>query len=80
MVTNASEIETPPEVQVVMNMDGWGNYGGKKAIYQEYIHDEPVEFTGVKLFYHNDTVNGSTMMTTDQVLKLLPTPVYIQYQ
>ena len=80
MVTNVNEIETLPQVQVIMNMDGWGNVGGKKAIYQQYITEQPVQFTGVKLFYHNDTVNGSTMMTTDQVLKLLPTPVYIQYQ
>jgi V8-like Glu-specific endopeptidase len=80
MVTNYKEIETIPEVQVVMNMDGWGAPAGKTSIYKEYIEDEPVEFTGIKLFYKNDTTSGSTMMTTDQILKLTPEPIYIQYQ
>ena len=42
-----------------MNMDGWGTVGGKKAIYQQYITEQPVQFTGIKLFYHNDTIGSS---------------------
>lgn len=80
MVTNSKEIKPVPEVQVVMNMDGWGNPPGKTSIYHEYIEDEPVQFTGIKLFYHNDTIGNSTMMTTDEILKLTPQPIYIQYQ
>ncbi len=80
MVTNSNEIETIPEVQVVMNMDGWGTPSGKTAIYDEYIKDQPVQFTGIKLFYHNDTIGGSTMMTPDEILNLTPSPIYIQYQ
>ncbi len=80
MVTNYKEIEKIPEVQVVMNMDGWGDIGGKMAIYQEYITDQPVQFAGIKLFYHNDTLASSTMMTPDEILKLTPEPIYIQYQ
>ena len=44
MVTNAEKIETLPEVQVVMNMDGWGTPSVKVAIYNQYIYKEPVEF------------------------------------
>ncbi|MBU6371016.1 MAG: hypothetical protein KGH93_02170 [Patescibacteria group bacterium] len=80
MVTNSQDIETPPEVQVVMNMDGWGTPGGKKSIYYSYIYKQPVEFTGIKLFYKNDIANGSTMLATSDVMSLKPTPIYIQYQ
>jgi len=80
MVTNSNEIETIPQVQVVMNMDGWGTPSGKKAIYYSYIYKEPVEFTGIKLFYHNDTIGSSTMMLPADILKLTPSPIYIQYQ
>ena len=42
---------------------------------------EPVQFTGFKLFYHNDQKKaGSQMMTPEQVLTLYPRPLYIQYQ
>jgi hypothetical protein len=40
-----------------------------------------VEYTGFKLFYHNDTKKkGSTLMTPADVLALNPKPIYIQYQ
>ncbi len=80
MVTNSQEIETVPEVQVVMNMDGWGDTSGKLAIYYQYIYKEPVEFTGIKLFYNNDLRNGSTMLTPEDIMNLTPRPIYIQYQ
>jgi hypothetical protein len=42
---------------------------------------EPVQFTGFKLFYHNDAKKaGSRMMTPEEVLTLYPRPLYIQYQ
>jgi len=80
MVTNYKKIETKPEVQIVMDMDGWGGVKGKISVYQQYIHDEPVQFTGIKLFYHNDNIGKSVMMTPEQVLNLNPEPIYIQYQ
>jgi hypothetical protein len=39
-----------------------------------------VQFTGFKLFYHNDTKKGDPLMTPGAVLSLNPKPVYIQYQ
>ena len=41
---------------------------------------EPVQFTGFKLFYKNDTKRGSRLMTPEEILQLTPKPVYIQYQ
>jgi len=81
MVTNYKEIKTMPEVQIVMNMDGWGDQAHKLGTYQNYIYKEPVQFTGFKLFYKNDLLKpGSAMLTPAELLKLNPQPIYIQYQ
>ncbi len=80
MVTNAKQIALHPEVQIVMNMDGWGAPWLKRDTYKAYIVKEPVEYTGFKLFYHNDTKKGDPLLTPQEVLRLNPTPIYIQYQ
>lgn len=79
MVTNSRKIKLHPEVQVVMNMDGFGEPAKKINSYKSWITGEPVQFTGFKLFYKNDK-NSGRMMTPAEVLKLYPRPVYIQYQ
>ena len=80
MVTNTKQIKKLPEVQIVMHMDGWGEPARKINTYQQYIYKEPVEFTGFKLFYKNDTKNNGRLLTPKELLKLKPQPVYIQYQ
>jgi hypothetical protein len=82
MVTNYKEIKTPSEVQLVMHMDGWGEPARKISTYQSFIWREPVQFTGFKMFYKNDTkrVNMPQEMQPDKLLKLKPRPMYIQYQ
>jgi hypothetical protein len=81
MLTNYKLIKTVPEVQIVINMDGWGQADKKLNTYQQFIYPEPVQFTGFKLFYKNDTkVASSTIMTPQDLLKLTPRPIYIQYQ
>ena len=80
MVTNASRIKLDPRVQIVVHMDGWGSPANKRATYRQYVYAEPVQFTGFKLFYKNDTNQGHPLMTPAQLLELRPKPVYIQYQ
>jgi hypothetical protein len=81
MVTNSKSIRLDPRVQIVMHMDGWGPQTLKRDSYVAYVAKEPVQFTGFKLFYHNDTKKaGSRMMTPEEVLTLYPRPLYIQYQ
>jgi hypothetical protein len=81
MVTNYKKIKPVPEVQVVIDMDGWGAQSRKLSTYREFISREPVQFTGFKLFYKNDFREpNSRMMTPEEVLHLKPRPVYIQYQ
>jgi len=79
-VTNARRIILHPEVQMVMHMDGWGAPWLKRDSYKSYIVAEPVQFTGFKLFYHNDTKKKDPLMTPRDLLKLNPKPLYIQYQ
>lgn len=81
MVKNYKNIKLHPEVQIVMNMDGWGEPTLKKSTYKLYIHKEPVQFTGFKLFYKNDLKKApNVMLTPKELLALRPKPIYIQYQ
>ncbi|KPJ84946.1 hypothetical protein AMJ57_05040 [Parcubacteria bacterium SG8_24] len=81
MVTNAAQIAPLPEVQIVMDMDGWGPPAQKYASYESYISAEPVQFTGFKLFYKNDRKRpGSRLLTPEEILGLMPQPSFIQYQ
>jgi hypothetical protein len=81
MLTNYRQIAPLPEVQIVIDMDGWG-FGAKKInTYNVVAYKEPVQFTGFKLFYKNDLKPPSKgMLTPAEVLKLAPMPSYIQYQ
>lgn len=81
MVTQANNIKPQPEVQVVMDMDGWGEKYLKRSTWLRYIYKEPVQFTGFKLFYKNDTKKDPNgMFTPEELLQLIPQPIYIQYQ
>lgn len=80
MVTNSHAIVPLPDVQVIIDMDGWGAPSHKKKAYTDIIQPYPVQFTGFKLFYKNDVRKGTTMMTPAEVLKLSPIPSFIQYQ
>ncbi|WP_026712877.1 hypothetical protein [Flavobacterium daejeonense] len=80
MVTNYKAIKTVPEVQIVMDMDGFGSQVLKRSTYLRYIYREPVQFTGFKLFYKNDNWNDWKIYTPEQLLQFSPKPIYIQYQ
>ena len=81
MVTNYKNIKNVPEVQVVMDMDGWGNKTLKRSTWLRYIYREPVDYAGFKLFYKNDTKTGADQLyTPEELLKFTPKPIYIQYQ
>jgi len=81
MVKNYRNIVLHPEVQLVMNMDGWGPPVLKYDTYRQFIYKEPVQFTGFKLFYKNDLKRPPhRMLTPPELIKLKPQPIYIQYQ
>ena len=81
MVTNYKQIVPLPEVQIVMDMDGWGYAAKKINTYKQVVYNQPVQFSGFKLFYKNDLRAPSTrMMTPKDLLSLTPQPLFIQYQ
>ena len=81
MVRNHKNIVLRPEVQIVMNMDGWGQPVLKRSTYKLYIYKEPVQFSGFKLFYKNDLKKApNVLLTPSDLLQLKPQPIYIQYQ
>lgn len=80
MLTNYKNIKTRPEVQFVMHMDGWGGTARKINTYKRFIYAEPVQFTGFKIFYKNDTQSNNRLIIPEELLQLTPRPVYIQYQ
>jgi hypothetical protein len=80
MVPDAEAIRPTANVQVVMDMDGWGPPWLKFDSYNHYIVTHPVQYTGFKLFYGNDTKKGDALLTPRELLTLRPRPLYIQYQ
>jgi hypothetical protein len=81
MMTNYKKIQPLPEVQIVIDMDGFGSKAKKRGTYSRVIIPEPVQFTGIKLFYKNDSrPPADGLLTPAEVLKLTPAPIYIQYQ
>jgi hypothetical protein len=76
MVTHASRITLDPRVQVVMNMDGFGPDWMKRESYRAYVASEPVQYTGIKLFYKND----KPFMTPQETLGLFPVPLLVMFQ
>ena len=80
MIRDYQNIKLTPEVQMVINMDGFGNKILKESTHKRYIYKEPIQFTGFKLFYKNDTQNNWQMYSPEELLQFTPKPVYIQYQ
>jgi hypothetical protein len=80
MVPDAQSIRPTANVQVVMHMDGWGPPWLKFDSYHHYVVNEPVQYTGFKLFYHNDTKAGDALLTPKELMQLTPKLSYIQYQ
>lgn len=81
MVREYKSIKKHPEVQIIVDMDGWGAPARKINTYKQFVYAEPIQFTGFKLFYKNDLKEPPhRMLTPSELLKLKPVPMYIQYQ
>lgn len=81
MLTNYKQIQPLPQVQIVIDMDGFGSQAKKFGTYTRVVAPQPVQFTGLKLFYKNDSrPPADGLLSPAQVLNLTPSPIYIQYQ
>jgi hypothetical protein len=76
MVTDYRDIAPDPRVQVVIDMDGFGSPATKLSKYATLVRDQPVQFAGIKLFFHYDT----PLLDVADVLTLDPPPDVVIYQ
>jgi len=76
MIRDKNQLAPVPGVQLVIDADGYGAPELKTAVYNFLVRDEPVEFSGVKLFYGQDV----PLMTPQEILALVPAPDVIIYQ
>ena len=76
MLTDDKQIELDPRVQIVINMDGWGRRGSSSTSYARCEIAEPVQFTGFKLFYHNDTKNGDSAVRRARCSRYAPADLH----
>lgn len=76
MVTGKGAIVDDPNVDLVTDMDGFGNWGLKVKHYNMFVRDELLEYAGIKLFFDQDT----PLMPPEDVMSLEPVPNVIIYQ
>ena len=78
MITNRHLVETPPELAVLIQMDGQGPLGSKYNTWNTLTNKPDAErfHWGWKNFYDED----SPTATPDQVLELTPTPGFVSFQ
>ena len=65
-----------PEVEITIDMDGYGPPGSKIEGYYLYAASDYAEHAAFKLFYKWDV----PMLTPERVLSLSPAPDYVIYQ
>jgi hypothetical protein len=78
MITNRALVETPPELAVVVHMDGQGPISTKYSTWNA-LTSEPDAYRfwwGWKNFYDEDFPTP----TAEQVLAQTPSPVFVSYQ
>ena len=78
MITDRQRINTPPELAVVIHMDGQGPLGAKYDTWNALTGQPDADrfHWGWKNFYDEDT----PMATPEQVLKVTPAPVFVSFQ
>jgi hypothetical protein len=76
MIEGKESIAPVDGVDLVIDMDGWGNPEHKLATWQAVIQGSEIEYNGIKLFYGQD----DPLMSAADVMGLTPTPDVVIYQ
>ncbi|MCY4664415.1 MAG: hypothetical protein OXC00_07105 [Acidimicrobiaceae bacterium] len=78
MIANRDQIATPPELAVLIQMDGQGALPVKHDTWNALTRQQDADrfYWGWKNFYDEDV----PMATPDQVLDLSPPPVFVSFQ
>lgn len=75
MIVGKTSIATDPNVDIVIDMDGFGGSHAKISKYN-FVQSVPVQFAGIKLFYREDT----DLISPERIMSLDPVPDVIIYQ
>lgn len=78
MIRNKALLEDQPNVDIVIDMDGFGGRAVKLAHYQRFIVDDGAEHSGLKLFY--DPSLDIDIFSPAEASNIDPQPDIIQYQ
>lgn len=76
MLLDMQALESSPDVDVVVDMDGFGGQPEKLGGYERYARATYSEYAGFKLFFHWDT----PLFMPSQLMALDGPPQYIVYQ
>jgi hypothetical protein len=76
MITDARAIERRPDVDLVIDMDGYGPADVKEAKYEAYAASPYAPFPGIKVFLQHDP----DPLSEAALLGLRPRPAYVVYQ
>lgn len=76
MIINKSQMVTLPNVDLVIDQDGFGPPAVKIGNYRKFVEEDGAPHGGFKLFYKQD----KPLMTPQQVEQLVPQPDVIIYQ
>ena len=80
MIRGLRSVKVPPELQMVMSIDGVGDRANKVAKYRQLSRDLPPGWRpGFKVFYKEDREAGG-LMTPRQVMALRPRPDVVLYE
>jgi hypothetical protein len=84
MIENRPLVRTTYDrVQLIHHADGFGNPDQKRSSWQYNAIAENMPLKGFKLFYPKSWRSGGfdvPLMTPEEVMRLEPVPVYVQYQ
>ena len=78
MITNRELIETPPELAMVIQMDGQGSLGAKYNTWN--VLTKGTEERGFRWGWKNFYDEDFPTATPEQVLELTPVPVFVSFQ
>lgn len=81
VVRSEGDLRPHPGVYAVKIVDGIGGREAKTSTWNVVMKTKPAHVaTGFKLFYDEDTRDGSPLMRPDEVMALTPAPAYVVYE
>lgn len=81
VVKDERDVKPCPGVAIIKSVDGLGRVGAKMATYANLVQTTARGVhAGFKLFFDEDTRNGSRIMSPKEVLGLKPQPEYVMYE